>query len=105
MLNIWNQNKNNVYSNEEQYQIILFYRHSIIYQTICFDALWDLTFVLDVLFTSNAVYKTENSELKKFWFGMAFIVAIIERERSEKNRIIKRSLRDTIDPFSISERL
>lgn len=38
---------------------------------------------------------------------MAFIVALIERERERNrlNRVIKRNLRDTINPFEISENL
>lgn len=35
---------------------------------------------------------------------MAFIVAIIERDRNRLNRIIKRNLRDTINPFDIAEK-
>lgn len=36
---------------------------------------------------------------------MAFIVALIENERNKLNRIIKKNLRDTINPFEISENL
>lgn len=36
---------------------------------------------------------------------MAFILALIERERTKLNRVIKRNLRDTINPFEISENL
>lgn len=36
---------------------------------------------------------------------MAFVVAIIERERTKINRIIKKTLRDTINLFEISESL
>lgn len=36
---------------------------------------------------------------------MAFIVAAIERERIRQNRILKKTLRDTINPIDISEKL
>lgn len=36
---------------------------------------------------------------------MAFIVAIIERERNRLNRSIKKNLRDSINPFEISEKV
>lgn len=36
---------------------------------------------------------------------MALILALIELERTRLNRIIKRNLRDTINPFELSEKL
>lgn len=36
---------------------------------------------------------------------MAFIVALIERDRKRLNRIVKQNLRDTINPFEIAESL
>lgn len=36
---------------------------------------------------------------------MAFIVAIIERERNKLNRVIKKNLRDSLNPFDMSENL
>lgn len=36
---------------------------------------------------------------------MAFIVALIEQQRIHSNRIIKRTLRDRINPFEIPEAL
>lgn len=36
---------------------------------------------------------------------MAFIVALIERDRKRLNRIVKQNLRDTLNPFEIAENL